>query len=261
MASSALFPLPPAPFNRAPRARAPLCWCSAPSESPASALPPPKKSAAASRGGRSQLPLQPPHGLVPAPEGFEVVEDVPLFERFRAVFRRDVRYPSGEVHSFDVLGDPKSAFRSVFVFPLQTDGSVVMTEEYTPGTHAMTRGFVAGMFDPTKHDDLEHAARAELEEETGFQCERLIKLVDSEESSMPQDKYSLNMFSFYLAEGCSPILDKPIAKCDDEEFIRVITDVSLSDAESFILRGQVNTAHTALGLLAFNFLRRSGSIK
>lgn len=124
------------------------------------------------------------------PPSFTIESERQLFQRYQTVYERNVRYPDGRLISFDVLGNANSDFQSVFVFPYHSASrTVTLLREYSPGSHARQMAFVAGMFEPSKHANLEAAARAEMSEEAHLKGGELVRLCSSE-TGISADKYS-----------------------------------------------------------------------
>ncbi|PXF40048.1 hypothetical protein BWQ96_10245 [Gracilariopsis chorda] len=184
---------------------------------------------------------------------FEILEHRPIFQRYQTVYQRDVRFPSGYTVSYDVLGSVRSDFKSVFVFPFNrmTNRATVL-REYAPGRNAETYSFVAGMYEPAKHNDVYAAAMTELNEEARLKGGQLISLADN----IAADKYSMNEYFFFLALDCRP--DEQPANRDDEEWISGVYDIELSQVRKLISRGQLNTPNSLLGMLALDKLRDIG---
>lgn len=184
---------------------------------------------------------------------FEILDHRPIFQRYQTVYQRDVRFPSGHTVSYDVLGNVRSDFKSVFVFPFNrmTNRATVL-REYAPGRNAESFSFVAGMYEPGKHEDVYAAAMAELSEEARLKGGQLIPLADN----VAADKYSMNEYFFFLALDCSQ--DEQPGTRDDEEWISGVYDMELSRVRTLISRGQLNTPNSLLGMLALDRLRNMG---
>lgn len=185
-------------------------------------------------------------------EKFEIVSDKVVFRRFETIWERRVRYPNGEVMSFDVMGTEKSDFTNVIVFPFDcVTRTVTMLREYSPGSHAMKYGFVGGMFEKDKHDSPEDAARAELSEEAHLKATQLIPLT---KSSVSADKYNRNHNHFFLALNCVP--DENPKTGDHDEFIRIHGRFELSRVREMLDEGCFNTVFSLLAMLAIDELRK-----
>lgn len=185
---------------------------------------------------------------------FEILSETVLFKRYQTVYKRDIRYPNGRVVSFDVLGNERSEFQSVFVFPFNTaTRTATLIREYSPGRNAEQLSLVAGMFESTKHPSLDHAARAELSEEAHLSHGTLMPLSSS---GFAADKYSMNTFFYYLALDCQQDLQP--GPRDEEEWIHVVPGVPLSEVRKSITDGLFNVPHSLCALLALDKLRDMG---
>lgn len=186
-------------------------------------------------------------------KGFDIVSEERIFSRYLTVFQRDVRYPDGRIVSFDVIGNERSDFKSVFVFPFNTRSkTVTLIREYAPGPHMESLGFVAGMFERTKHTSLEQAARAELSEEARLKDGQLVALT----GGMAADKYSRNEFFYFLALDCEH--DERPGVRDEEEWISVVRDVGLDEVGRLVRDGRLNAPNAVCGLLGLDKLREMG---
>lgn len=187
---------------------------------------------------------------------FEIISQERIFHRYQSVYARTVRYPSGQTVSYDVIGNARSDFMSVFVFPFdRVTRTATILREYSPGRNRETPSFVAGMFERGKHSNLEEAARAELSEEallTGGELERLTM----GDGGVAADKYSLNEFHFYLAFDAQPD-ERPGAR-DEEEWISVERGLPLEEVRRMVVAGEFNTPNSLLAMLALTRLREIG---
>ncbi len=122
---------------------------------------------------------------------FRIESEREVFRRHQTVWERNVRFPDGKLVSFDVLGNDRGDFQSVFVFPFDSAaGTVTALKEYSPGVNDVQLSFVAGMFESEKHGSLEEAARAELSEEAHLKGGKLIPL-SRNRAGISADKYSM----------------------------------------------------------------------
>lgn len=106
-------------------------------------------------------------------EPWEQLESEPLgdYSVFRLRRDRNQSAASGKSADFYVLEAPAW----INVIPVTRDGEVVLIRQYRHGTREITLEIPGGMTDP---DDASPAAaaRRELREETGYDCEQLIPL-------------------------------------------------------------------------------------
>ena len=193
-------------------------------------------------GGFDESPGQerkPENGPLTHSRNFQVMDERILFRRYQTVWERNVRFPDGKRISFDVLGNERSNFKSVFVFPFDTlENSVTLIREYSPGVNAEQMSFVAGMFEKDKHGSLEEAARAELSEEANLKGGKLIPLTSSS-TGISADKYSMLSFNsppfngFYERKcGISAVLLKAFLS---DPFLQALLLTKKVISHSFIL--------------------------
>lgn len=230
---------------------------STPSRPPSHPFPPASTSSSSSPLNHDQEDHHVKQSTAPVPSSphFELLSQDVIFKRYQTVYKREVRYPDGRVISFDVLGNEKSDFQSVFIFPFDTvSHTATLIREYSPGRNAEQLSLVAGMYEPDKHDSLEQAARAELSEEARLTGGELIPLMPL--SGFAADKYSLNTFYFFLAINC--VSDPNPPPRDEEEWIYIEQNYSLSRVRQSIAQGLFNVPHSLCATLAMDKLRDMG---
>lgn len=183
--------------------------------------------------------------------GFTVERERVLWRRYATIYERSVRYPDGRLVSFDV--SKSGSGDSVFIFPFNTrTNEVTLLREYAPGDHSFSAGFVAGMYEPDKHNTLEGAAWAELSEEAQLAGGQLIPL---NRHAVQADKYSSNRFHYFLSLDANK--DESPGIMDLEEYIEV-QSVPLGQVRGMIVNGDFNTPSSLLGMLALEELRNRG---
>ncbi|USD37811.1 MULTISPECIES: ADP compounds hydrolase NudE [Ferrimonas] len=87
---------------------------------------------------------------------------------------------------------------AVMVVPMLDEHTVLLVKEYAVGTETYELGFVKGLIDPG--EDALQAANRELQEEAGFQAERLTPLM---EVALAPGYFSSKM-NILLAQGLTP---------------------------------------------------------
>ena len=183
--------------------------------------------------------------------GFTLENERVLWRRYATIHERSVRYPDGRLVSFDVASSGSGD--SVFIFPFNTQTqNVTLLREYAPGSHSFSHGFVAGMFEPEKHDNLEDACWAELSEEAQLTGGSLVPL---NRHAVQADKYSSNRFHYFLSIDAQKDLHP--GTMDNEEYI-LVNNIPLRDVREMILNGEFNTPCSLLAMLALEELRNRG---
>ena len=124
------------------------------------------------------------------------------------VVNETVRLPDGTETDFDYLSEPPS----VCILPFTPDGDVVCIEEWRQAVDRVNRGLPVGGTEPDD-DDLETAARRELAEETGYEADRLDRLVTVE----PANGIADAVLHVFVAHGCEPSAEQ---RLDHDESIR-----------------------------------------
>jgi len=182
---------------------------------------------------------------------FSILDEKVSFQRYQTVYERLIRYPNGKRVSFDVFGNPRSDFKSVFVFPYDTrTKTVTLLREYIPGINEVMWGFPAGGFDPKKHKSLEDAARSELSEEAFLTGGSYFPMLES--GGVSQDKYSKNMFHMFLV--LNPVEDENPLPRDEEEYIQIVKGVTLPRLQKILAQGGMNLPSGFCGYRALDAL-------
>jgi len=174
--------------------------------------------------------------LVWPQERSEQVGDFRHF-RVRNEWYRSPRH--GQLHDFFVLDMPDW----VQVIARTTAGTLVLVEQFRPGTRRVTVEFPAGLVDDG--EDAAVAAARELEEETGYRGgePRVIGEFD------PNAALQNNRLSIVLIEGCQRTGDRDQ---DPGEAIRV-REAEVGEVDAMIEAGKVRDAYA---LVAWDCFRR-----
>jgi len=189
--------------------------------------------------------------------GFQIKDERILHSRYKTIYDRIVRYPDGREISFDIEGNPRSNFRSVLAFPYDSKTrTVTFVREYHPGVNDVVTGVVAGFFDPVKHESIEAAIRAELNEEVHLKNGTLVSLMSFESNGLPRDKYSRDRFDLFLALDCE--IDANPAQLDFEESIEIVRGVPLLEVPQLVTSGELNMSAAILCLLATRKIEELG---
>jgi 8-oxo-dGTP pyrophosphatase MutT (NUDIX family) len=168
-------------------------------------------------------------GLVPpVPVGGEEI----IHQEFgRRMFAQDFQPPyGGEPVRFVLFG---ASVKPVLIFPVTPEGQIVLVAEFRPAI-GPNGSFVVSLPGgcPKEGQSVQDAAVAELEEETGYQPDCVIRLTDSLLTNL-----SFRMEATpVLATGCVKVCEP---HPDATEVIRVLT-CSQEDWLSAIMSGEVN---------------------
>lgn len=144
----------------------------------------------------------------------------------------DVELPNGKTSKREIIKHPGA----VAVIAITDDGKIVMVEQYRK---AMERSLVeipAGKLEPGE-EPLKTAER-ELEEETGYVCERMEHVI----SFYTSPGFADELVHVYVAHQLSKKEDA--ASLDEDEFVEVI-ELTLEEAQQYIEEEKIYDAKTA----------------
>jgi len=144
----------------------------------------------------------------------------------------DVELPNGKTSKREIIKHPGA----VAVIAITDDRKIVMVEQYRK---AMERSLVeipAGKLEPGE-EPLKTAKR-ELEEETGYVCERMEHVI----SFYTSPGFADELVHVYVAHQLSKKEDA--ASLDEDEFVEVI-ELTLEEAQQYIEEEKIYDAKTA----------------
>jgi len=158
--------------------------------------------------------------------------------------KENVTLGNGNTTNLDVIHHPGAAA----MVPLNDDEQVIMLRQYR---HAIRRDIweiPAGTLEPG--EDPESCARREVEEETGYRVNHLVRLGQI----IPVPGYSNETISLYLCTGLTPSKQN----LDRDEQISVQT-VPLTEALAMISSGEIQDAKTIAGLfMTRDYVKQAG---
>lgn len=160
------------------------------------------------------------------------------------LFRDDVELSDGS-HSVREVIRHNGA---VCVLPLTDDGRVACVTQYRHAIGRLTLELPAGKLD-SKDEDPESAARRELKEETGYECDKITSLGIMHGSPAILDE----AIHLYLATG----LRHGKATPDEGEFLDV-NHLPLSELADMVMRGEITDAKTQIAVLKVYFNINNG---
>lgn len=177
------------------------------------------------------------HPLAWETDGRETAYTCPGFD----VIHESVVLPDGTRTDFDYLHDEPA----VVIIPFRPDGDLVVIEEWRQAVKRVNRAFPAGSVE-SDEDDMEAAARRELEEETGYVAGD-VQYLDSFE---PANGISDAVHHYFVATDCRP---EGARDLDFNESIAVET-ASLGELRDAVRNGSLQDGRTVLGVLLYSFL-------
>lgn len=233
----------------------------------------------ASRGGGGDFSPPPSDNVV---DGFALLSDTVLYDKWRRLISRKVRFPSGLVADFEIVsqssghhGDDSQGGtdQAVLVFVWNTSTkTATLISEYMPSTHCKMHGLAAGVVEADKHNNSNNnnssseesmqlaAAKCELEEEcrlTGGQWIQLTK------TPVVTDKYCTTAMTAFLVLDPVPIGNNQKLPQRDvtEEGMTILENVSIADLRRKMTEtAEMTIVGTWATLLALDKLREMGEI-
>ena len=188
------------------------------------------------------------------PTGYELLEENILYSRWRILYQRLVRMPSGIVVDFDVVGQKGAGAVIIFAWDSRTK-TATLCREYNPGPHQLLCGLAAGLVEEKHDSDPTIAAQHELEEEIHLSGGTWYSLL---ESPLPMDKYATTLIHAYLVVDAKPVTNpRPL---DDEEEIEILGNISVHEIMRMIRQGEMNVVGSWAALLAIEKLRELGEV-
>lgn len=159
------------------------------------------------------------------------------------VRRDEVTLPDGTETDFHYVDEPAAAV----ILPFTPDGDVVLVEEWRQAVGRMNRGLPAGSLE-SDDDDVETAARRELEEETGYEAGSMEHLGTVE----PSNGLLNSVHHHFVARDCEPTGERNL---DFNESIRVAVE-EYDDLLAAALDGDLRDGRTLVGVLRYELAGR-----
>ena len=165
-----------------------------------------------------------------------------------AFYRDTMELPDGKIEKWDFVHHKRGG--GACVVPVLPDGRILMIHQYRPAQDRESIEIPAGAFDADDPDFAITASR-ELEEETGYRCGRIRRLV------------SLDTAVAWCNERVEVCLAQDLEKVggqhlDEAEEIRVEA-IAPQELERRIFAGEIRDAKTVAGILAYLVLRSKES--
>lgn len=164
-----------------------------------------------------------------------VSEETRYTGRVFTVSERMVRLPNGKVVKRELVNHHGAAA----VVPVDNDGMVTLVRQFRVAHNRVMLEIPAGKLDSPEENTLDCAHR-ELLEETGLRAGTMRFLTHM----APTPGYDTEFVDIYLATGLSEGRARP----DEDEFL-VVERMPLTEAAERVMRGELNDAKTAIGLL------------
>ena len=155
-------------------------------------------------------------------------------------YRDTMQLPDGRTEKWDFVHHKKGG--GACVVPVLPDGRVLMIHQYRPAVDRETTELPAGAFDADDPDFAVTASR-ELEEETGYKCGKIRRLVRLDTAIAWCDE----KVEIYLAQDLYKAGGQQL---DDAEEIGVEA-IPVEELRRRIFAGEMRDAKTVAGILAY----------
>lgn len=153
-----------------------------------------------------------------------------------------VKLPNGNISSREIVKHPGAA--AVIAV---TDGRLLTVRQYRKALERHQVEIPAGKLDP--NEPPEKAVMRELQEETGYTCERVTLL----HSMATSPGFADEIVHIYVAEG----LKEGDAQPDEDEFLNVLA-ITPEEAEQLIADGSIGDAKTLFAVYAWKLYQMTG---
>ncbi len=155
-------------------------------------------------------------------------------------YQDTIQLPDGSVKTYDFI-DHKGAAAVVPVLP---DGRIIMVRQERNAIDGESLEIPAGGKNPGEEFDV--AAARELEEETGYRCDKISHLFDLYTTVA----FSNEKIGIYLAEDLIPSKQN----LDEDEYLSVEIH-SLEELQNMITQGSIHDAKTIAALMYYKAMK------
>ncbi|MED4400803.1 NUDIX hydrolase [Metabacillus fastidiosus] len=147
------------------------------------------------------------------------------------LYLEEVELPNGKTGTREIIKHPGA----VAVIALTDDNKLLMVEQYRKALERALVEIPAGKLE--KGESPESTAKRELEEETGYTCEKLEKIV----SFYTSPGFADELVHLFLAKGLTK--STVAAELDEDEFLDVL-EVTLEEAQAMVEDERIYDAKT-----------------
>ncbi|MGE6375252.1 NUDIX hydrolase [Peribacillus muralis] len=144
----------------------------------------------------------------------------------------EVELPDGKTSKREIVKHPGA----VAIIALTEDNKIIMVEQYRKALERSLIEIPAGKLEKGEEPVL--SAERELEEETGYECEKMEHII----SFYTSPGFADELVHLYVAHNLKK--KENAAPLDEDEFVELI-ELTLEDAENYLLEGKIQDAKTA----------------
>lgn len=147
----------------------------------------------------------------------------------------EVELPNGKTSKREIIKHPGA----VAIIALTDEGRIVMVEQYRKALERAIVEIPAGKLEQGEKPEV--CALRELEEETGYECQKIEPLI----SFYTSPGFADELVHLFIATGLKKKVDA--ADLDEDEFVNLI-EVSLEEAVDFMKQQKIYDAKTAFAV-------------
>ncbi|MCA1054716.1 NUDIX hydrolase [Rossellomorea aquimaris] len=147
----------------------------------------------------------------------------------------EVKLPNGKTSKRELIKHPGA----VAVIALTPEGKIVMVEQYRKALETSIVEIPAGKLEPGEEPII--TAARELEEETGYGCEKLDHLI----SFYTSPGFADEIVHLYVAENITPL--ETARELDEDEFVELL-EVTVDEALELMKEKRIYDAKTAFAV-------------
>ncbi|HAB94576.1 MAG TPA: NUDIX hydrolase [Lachnospiraceae bacterium] len=155
-------------------------------------------------------------------------------------YRDTMQLPDGKIEKWDFVHHKRGG--GACVVPVLPDGRILMIHQYRPAVNRETTELPAGAFD-AEDPDFAITASRELEEETGYRCGRIRRLVRLDTAVA----WCNERVEVYLAQD----LEKVSRQSLDEAEEISMEAFTAEELKRRIFAGEIRDAKTVAGIMAY----------
>ncbi|AOH55599.1 ADP-ribose pyrophosphatase [Peribacillus muralis] len=144
----------------------------------------------------------------------------------------EVELPDGKTSKREIVKHPGA----VAIIALTADNKIIMVEQYRKALERSLIEIPAGKLEKGEEPVL--SAERELEEETGYECEKMEHII----SFYTSPGFADELVHLYVAHNLKK--KENAAPLDEDEFVELI-ELTLEEAENHLLEGKIQDAKTA----------------
>ena len=165
----------------------------------------------------------------------ETIESKRIYKGRMLGMRDDtVKFSTGKVSKREICEHPGA----VAIVAVTKKKEIILIKQYRHAAKKVMLEIPAGLID--KGEDLQTAAKRELEEETGYVAKKVTPVFEA----FASPGYSMEVLSFYLTTD----LEKKKQRCEEDENIEVVP-LKIKDAWQLVEASEVDDNKTIIGIM------------